>query len=514
MEDNNNISQRRKLTSNELLRVFVNEMSSSATFKFLGEEKNPCHIMFEGIEFYVYVKNLSSAYFSNRDVSRAQLTGVDCLLEIQKTDALFILLGYDVDNEVFAAWNPHIAKQRIGTASSPSLYSRFSWQKEAKEHGNFITRELKNDGSVLLFPQEYISLFLGNIEMFFPDTSEYVAMGSKRRSEANAAYRELMSQQHLGEFAKYLNDLSYDQHIIQEYVRAIKQLISTSLISSNRKIFLACDTLNEYREAVNTFLALEDIKKMDAEQDNTFSYAFPVYVDFLIDEYGSDESTEDDAEDEIDEFDKEEIESPGSDGELEESAELEDVDYESRFTDENGILTCISNPTLIGLLREDLDKEYPSLFGAYSTIEDFYGDRFPNMEMYHWQALFKKIDWNNPFPSMDGNQVLSPRKRSTRQKIRVTKPNGEIICHKQVVNTFLEVISIAGVDSVRNLNITMGKNGGLPLIGTEIIPNYANAFKKVDNGLYVNTCSDTKTKFNQLQRINKELALELLIELV
>ena len=118
---------------------------------------------------------------------------------------------------MFAAWNPHVAKQRIGTASSPSLYSRFSWQKEAAEQGDFITRELKNDGSVLLFPQEYICLFLGNIEMFFPDTSEYVAMGSKRRSEANAAYRELTNTQHLGEFAKYLNAAGFDQPTVQEH---------------------------------------------------------------------------------------------------------------------------------------------------------------------------------------------------------------------------------------------------------------------------------------------------------
>ena len=164
--------QRRNLTSAELLNIFATEMDSSATFKFIGEAKNPCHIMFEGVEYYICIKNLSSAYFSNPDVSRAQLTGVDTLLQIKESDALFILLGYDSDNRVFAAWNPHVAKQRIGTASSPSLYSRFSWQKEAIEQGDFITRELKNDGSVLLFPQEHIRLFLGNIEMFFPDTSE------------------------------------------------------------------------------------------------------------------------------------------------------------------------------------------------------------------------------------------------------------------------------------------------------------------------------------------------------
>lgn len=502
--------QRKNLTSSELLNIFVSEMNASATFKFIDGQKNPCHIMFEGVEYYIYIKNLSSAYFSNPDVSRAQLTGVDTLLQIKETEALFILLGYDSDNRVFAAWNPHVAKQRIGTASSPSLYSRFSWQKEAVEQGDFITRELKNDGSVLLFPQEYISLFLANIEMFFPDTSEYVAMGSKRRSEANAAYRELTNTQHLGDFARYLNAAGYDQPTVQEHVRAIKQLISTSLISNNRRIFLACDTLEEYRNAVNEFLSLDEIKQLDAEVDNTFSYALPAYIDFLIDEYSENEKDAGNGSDELPEPTEEEL---GLTPEDENSAEAEEVDYETPFTDAHGILTCIANPTLIDLLREDLDSEYPRPMSAYATVEDFYGDLFPNMEMFHWQALFKKIDWNNPYPTLDSIHMSSERRRSVRQKIRIVFDDGREICEKQVVNTLIEVIKYAGVDNVRALNITMGKNGGSPLIDTVVNPKYANAFKELGNGLYANTCSDTVTKYLQIQKINTALGLNMQISL-
>ena len=200
--------------------------------------------------------------------------------------------------------------------------------------------------------------------------------------------------------------------------------------------------------------------------------------------------------------------------EEENDAKTESVDYETRFTDEQGRLTCIANPKLINLLREDLDKEYPSLFGAYSTVEDFYGDRFPNMEMHHWLSLFKKIDWQNPYPSLDSTQSTIQRKRTTRLKIRVVKPNGDIIFENQVVNTLLEVIKLAGVEEVRDLNITMGKNGGLPLISSEIVPKYANAFKELGNGLYLNSCSDTHTKFLQIKKINEELGLNLTIELV
>lgn len=187
-----------KLTSKRLVEIFDEQMASSATYRLLEELSNPCHIIFEGIESYVYIKNLSSAYFANPDVYRAQLTGVDSLNTIKKTSALFILLGYDSENEVFAVWNPFIVKQRIGTAASPSFYSRLSWQEEVAKSKRFLHQELKNDGSVLLFPKELITTFMTSIDSFFPDTSEYVAMGSKKRKEANAAYKCLVNTHHLG----------------------------------------------------------------------------------------------------------------------------------------------------------------------------------------------------------------------------------------------------------------------------------------------------------------------------
>lgn len=251
MEDENKMpkfARQNQLSPTQLLQVFLDEMTCSVTFKMIGEAQNPCHFMFEDAEFYVYVKNLSSAYFPNRDVSRAQLTSASALLQIKATDASFVLLGYDADNQVFATWNPRVVKQRIGTAKSPSLYSRFSWQKGARIHGDFISKDLKNDGTVLLFPRGNVRSFFGNISKFFPDT----------------------------------------------------------------------------------------------------------------------------------------------------------LDYETEFTDERGILTRIANPKLIDLLRKDLDTEYPCQCAAYATVEDFYGDRFPSMEMHHWMTLFGKIDWDNPYLPFEG----------------------------------------------------------------------------------------------------------------
>lgn len=396
-----------RLKSNQLVDIFDEQMSAVATYKLLEPLNNPCHIMYEGIESYVYVKNLSSAYFSNPDVYRAQLTGIDTLNTIKKSSALFILLGYDSENNVFAVWNPHMAKQRIGTAASPSFYSRLSWQKEAANHNAFLSKELKNDGNVLLFPVELITTFMASIDSFFPDTSEYVAMGSKRRKDANTAYKHLVNTQHLGAFTKYLMSLEYPHEKSQILAKTIKELISKSIISANRKVFLSYDSVDEYTDAVEKFLSLEEVQGYDVLHNNLVSLAFPAYINFLIKEYGE-SSEEGNCQNSSEEpvMVNEDIHHSQSD-----DCET-DIDYESKCLDANGNLTRITNPKLIELLRKDLDTEYPRPIAAYATIEDFYGDRFANMQISQWQKLFKEIDWNKKEESVS---TVYPKVKSKRR---------------------------------------------------------------------------------------------------
>ncbi len=480
-------SKIKTLGSKELVKIFDEQLTSVKSYKLINELDNPCHIMFNNIEYYVYIKNLSSAYFKNPDVSRAQLTGIDILGQIKESEALFILMGYDAENDVYATWNPYITKQRIGTASSPSFYSRFSLQEEASQEGNFVLKDLKNEGNVLVFPRHKLGDFMVNISMFFPDTSDYVAMGSKKRHDANTAYKLLNSSKHLEkEFAEYLSSLKLDKKRVSEYVWAIKQLISDSVFSSNRKIFLAYDSVCEYRNVVDIFLTNEYIKSMDSMSGGLFSSAFPQYIEFLIERYGQ----------EID-------------------ANSTKIDYETPFIDTHGNLTLITNPKLLDLLRQDLDNEYPRPMAAYATIEDFYGDRFPNMQMHHWQALFKKINWSAPIQELNSiKDNNNPKQKANNKKIVVTFPDGTVICKNKVVNTFLDVINYAGAENVQKLGITMGKIGGNLLISNEMNPKYSRSFKAIGKGLYVNTCSSTETKLSQLNQINKKLELGLKIALL
>lgn len=367
------------ITSKQLLEIFYAEMSEGASFKVTNKDSNPCHFYFEGIEYYAYIKNLSPAHFKNPDVSRAQLTDIDILREIKASNAMFILLGYDSDNEVYATWNPHFSKQRIGTAKSPSFYSRFSLQEEVGKNGEFVLRDLKNGTQVLLFRKEDIGLFLTQIDRFFPDVSDYVAMGSKRRKSANESYRKLVDFDNLKKFAKYLTSLpTYSSEQVGQYVDAIRYLISSSLISKNRKLFLAYDSLTDYSNAVDSFLSLDDVKDMDECNENIYSYAFPVYIEFLIGEY--DESIENIS-----------IESE-TDTDMDNDTR-EENDYETPYIDNDNKLKQIANPQLLDLLRPDLDSQYPSYTAAFATVESFYRDKFSNMTITDWMKLLKNIDW-------------------------------------------------------------------------------------------------------------------------
>jgi hypothetical protein len=494
-----------KLSSKELITIFKSDLQKSPSCFFLGGE-NPCHFIYDVTEYYVYVKNISSAYFDNPDVSRVQLTGVDVLAQIKSTNAMFVLIGYDADNDIYAVWNPYIVKQRIGTAASPSLYSRFSWQKEAGNGSDFISHDLKNDGMVLLFPRKRIADFMSDIDSYFPDNSVYVAMGSKRRKSANAAYKEFNSSKNISLFADlYASKLvgaTPELDSEKENKEIIKGLFIyiAPQITKNRKLFLTCDSLLEYPNAIKEFLKSDDLNILDDIQMNFASVILPYYVEFLI-KYRYDETM-------ADENDVDEDTSPVTE---EVNSKPVVPDYESQYIDENGILTKITNPELIELLREDLHTDYPNIFAAYATIEDFYGDRFSKMELRHWQKAFETINWEQT-DNETKDETNPSSKTSLRQKLKVTLPNGRVLCDNLVVKTFLDVIKYAGVEEVFKLGMNGERGMNLIIKGQPTASQLR--YKPLDDNNYVYVNTNTYTKYKQLVKINKLLQLGLQVELV
>ena len=497
-----------KISGKVLREIFEESIKDSGTYKRLDDRlKNPAHIIFNGVECYVYIKNLSYAYLGNPDVWRAQLTGVDVLNEIKESPAMFILLGYDSDNDVYATWNPHQVKQRIGTASSPSLYSRLSLQQEVGRTGEIKSMVLNNDLEVLVFPNGRLVDVLSNLDQFFPDTSDYVAMGSKRRSEANAAYKELTNTKKLDEYAKFLLKAGVLPTEVERLCQALKRLFNSNLISLHRKVFLAHDSLEDYHDALVEFFNLDDVVEFKEKWGNIFPAVFSSYIGFLqhsqISEYEEPEENEEDEdiEDEI----EEDISEDGSDEQVNFAK-----DWEKAYEDEHGNLTKLMNPELLKMLRPYLDTDYPSLPPCYNIIGDFYAGRYPKMQLKDWGRLFNGIEWDKC--NEDGiipEEIKTGKKKS--HILRVTFPDGFVIEDRNVSKTFAKTIEMCTPDLVKELNIVLA---GVDLVSDKVSEQYGRAQHQINDGSYVMTHMSTEKKREILQYISNSLGLDLKIDKV
>ena len=607
----------KKISRYTLQQIFIESLEDSDSFKII-DGLNPFHIMLNGKELYIYIKNLSPAYFTNPDVWRVQLPKKEEFDTIKDGEIDFVLLGYDADNDVYTIWHPKWTKQRLNNGESVSFYSRLSLHKEVASSQDIKRLSLNNDGEVIAFPREHLEFILCNLKTFFQDDSDYVAMGSKRRPEANDAYKIFCDTKNVEALARSMTDDGYSGVTIGNYCRAIKTLINDGHITRYRKIFLSCDNLSEYVDVVSEFCNQPDIKEQNEKWHNTLSAALRAYISFLIKQTYTNESTpistepgmvdyldilvnRDIFEDfgsflfnkgynpntvghyqkairilrdhnwlhqyktlfedcvsiedlqeaftkffaipEIDEFNKakhrdlsamskqlvqyidhishlpKSIESEdtpeNNDNAMDVTVNIstEDIDWEAMFTDANGKLTKIANPTLIEKLRPHLDSEYVNPVCAYSEVEDFYGERYSTMDMGEWMRLFKAIDWNNPYVSLSPTKENKPteRTKSKTEILRVEYPNGRVVQCQKAVDTFIEVIESSYPDLIHELNIL---HANVNLVTKERSQQYAYAQREIGDGWLVFTNINTRRKRDDLIKISNELGLDLKVDIV
>lgn len=100
--------------------------------------------------------------------------------------------------------------------------------------------------------------------------------------------------------------------------------------------------------------------------------------------------------------------------------------------------------------------------------------------------------------------------RAKRQYISVTFPNGKVFCYKNATATMIAVLKEIGSDQFPKISLELCH---LPILSKEIYPKYSHYMKPVCDGWYLNTQSDSASKYMQLNSINQELALGLKIEL-
>lgn len=102
------------------------------------------------------------------------------------------------------------------------------------------------------------------------------------------------------------------------------------------------------------------------------------------------------------------------------------------------------------------------------------------------------------------------RQRAARKLLRVTMPDGQVICHKSVTITFIDTLIAIGSENFPKITT---ENCHLPLLSKEIYPRYKDYMKPVCDGWFVNAQSDTGQKYMQLVSIKSQLGIEMKVEM-
>ncbi|OKY93978.1 MAG: hypothetical protein BHV67_16415 [Bacteroidales bacterium 43_36] len=453
---------------------------------------NPYLLTVNGAQMWIYIKNLSPAYFSNPDVWRAQLPKRDLFEDCKKADLPFILLGYDDENDVYTTWNHRFVKQRLNVAESVSFYSRASLQKKVADHQDIQRLTLSNDMEVLCFPRSMVLDVVTKLDEYFPDDeSNYVALNSKRRPEANNTFKVFTSLKNIPQFIEYLRDVKgYSEPTANNYSGAIRRFINKGIFTKYRADFLAYDDIFDYSKAIDVFLSHEDIEQINIASRHVHSNALIQYIDYLCDI----------ASDFQDQTDDNTSDAPTK------------IDWEEKFIDGNGKLSRIANPELIELLRPVLQTEYPRIASAYNIIYDFYGSRFDEtMELKDWSLLIDYIDWD--YKTSSQSSAVNPyspklKKWTKKGRLSVTFPDGSVLSSSNSTQTFLAVLEQSFPDLIIEMGIEV--NGGNIIHTTNDKPR----LKEIKGGFFVDVNYRTDVKVQILRQISDELELNLIVEQV
>lgn len=174
----------KKKSAPELKGLIVDTLSKYPEFS-CNETILPFLCSIGNEKFYIYVKNISSAYFPNSpDITRVQLPNHADFEPILKSDIPFIMLGYDSQNDVVVCWNPHNLKNRLNESKNISLYSRQSYQDEViSDEFKFVY--LSNGDKIIIFKRQNLAKFLLNIDFLFSCDADSIPVDFNRTQTDN-----------------------------------------------------------------------------------------------------------------------------------------------------------------------------------------------------------------------------------------------------------------------------------------------------------------------------------------
>ena len=259
----------------ELLRIFLDELEKSPDFKFISGLQ-PFLIVYANRYFYIYIKNISSAYFSDRSyTTRAQLPRKPIFDKIKTSPHTFIFLGYDSLTEVFVCWNFHVVKQRLNESDNVSLYSRSHFQREVVDD-IFYRKHLTNGDNLVLFKRPMLIDFFNKIDSFFPGYKNISMFCSK--SFVNRNFKN-----DFVEFLQSIKKLSVKS--IQSYSNALEGRLSGAIRDNFIPDFESIFYLEDITILKDLYLKLFNLssyRELDKTGKKMYSCAFLNYIEFQV----------------------------------------------------------------------------------------------------------------------------------------------------------------------------------------------------------------------------------------
>jgi len=153
-----------KILAKELKAKFAEGFANSD--RFSCDKGNPFFIKIGTKRFFVFLKNISSAYFSNLpDITRVQLPYSEHFANIVNANVTFIVLGYDAESDTFVSWDPKSIQERLNARGNVSLYSRKSLQIQSGRE--FRSGSLSNGDKIVIFPRQLLPQFFGKVSDLF-----------------------------------------------------------------------------------------------------------------------------------------------------------------------------------------------------------------------------------------------------------------------------------------------------------------------------------------------------------
>lgn len=106
------------------------------------------------------------------------------------------------------------------------------------------------------------------------------------------------------------------------------------------------------------------------------------------------------------------------------------------------------------------------------------------------------------------NKVKEERGPKAAAKVlRVTFPDGRVICHSKAAETLFDVVEYIGFERVEQLQWSVSSQ---PFVSREPYPRG----QKEKDGWYVTTHSNTESKKRQIERLSELFGLDLIVEMV